>query len=105
MIARDDIFNKLAHAPQGFISPSNTYNTHQAHFGTQAMLGPLWLVTKDLGAQMTFVLAHGEPITFLAQVSFLGLLSKFTLIDKLSLGELPMGQSYNTPGVTSSLST
>ena len=73
--------------------PSSTYNTHQAHFGTQAMLGPLWLVTRDLDTQMAFVLAHGKPITFLAQVSFLGLLSKFAIIDKLSLGMLPMGQS------------
>ena len=57
------------------------------------MLDPLRLVTRDLGTQMAFVLAHGEPITFLAQVSFLGLLSKFALINKLSLGVLPMGQS------------
>ena len=39
------------------------------------------------------MLARGEPITFLAQVSFLGLLSKFESIDELSLGVLPMGQS------------
>ena len=57
------------------------------------MLGPLWLVTRDLGTQMACVLAHGEPITFLAQVLFLGLLSIFKSIDKLSLEVLPMGQS------------
>jgi len=88
-----NIFNQLAQAPQSFIPPSTTYNTHQAHFGTQAMLGALWLVTRDLDTQMTFVLAHGVPITFLPQVSFLGLLSKFAIIDELSLGVLPMGQS------------
>jgi hypothetical protein len=44
----------------------STYNTHQAQFGTQTMLGPLRLVTRDLGTQIAFVLAHGEPITFLA---------------------------------------
>jgi len=42
---------------------------------------------------MAFVLAHGEPITFLAQLSFLGLLSIFKSIDELSLGVLPMEQS------------
>ena len=57
------------------------------------MLGPSRLVTRDLGTQMAFVLAHGEPITFLTQVSFLGLLSIFESIDELSLGVLPMGQS------------
>ena len=57
------------------------------------MLGPSKLVTRDLGTQMAFVLARGEQITFLAQVSFLGLLRIFESIDKLSLGVLPMGQS------------
>jgi hypothetical protein len=57
------------------------------------MLGPLRLVTRDLGTQMAFVLARGEPITFLAQVSFLGLLSIFESIVELSLGVLPIGQS------------
>ena len=57
------------------------------------MLGPSKLVTKDLGTQMAFMLACGEQITFLAQVSFLGLLSKFESIDELSLGVLPIGQS------------
>ena len=57
------------------------------------MLGPSWLVTRDLGTQMACVLAHGGPITFLAQVSFLGLLSIFESIDELGLGVLPMGQS------------
>ena len=57
------------------------------------MLGPSKLVRRYLGTQMDFVLARGEQITFLAQVSFLGLLSKFESIDELSLGVLPMGQS------------
>ena len=57
------------------------------------MLGPSRLVTRDLGTQMAFVLACGEQITFLAQVSLLGLLSKFESIDELSLGVLPTGQS------------
>jgi len=56
------------------------------------MLGPSWLVIKDLGTQMALVLALGEPITFLAQVSFLDLLSIFESIDELSLGVLAMGQ-------------
>jgi hypothetical protein len=51
------------------------------------------LVNKDLGIQLAFVLVHGKPIASLAQVSFLGLLRKFELIDELSLGVLPMGQS------------
>ena len=55
------------------------------------MLGLSKLVTRDLGTQMAFVLARDEQITFLAQVSFLGLLSKFESIDELSLGVLPMG--------------
>ena len=55
------------------------------------MFGPSKLVTRDLGTQMAFVLARGERITFLAQVSFLSLLSKFESIDELSLGVLPMG--------------
>ena len=70
-----------------------THNTYQAQFGTQTMLGPSRLVTRDLGTQMAFVLTHGEPITFLAQVSFLGLLSKFELVDELILRVLPMGHS------------
>ena len=56
-------------------------------------MDPSRLVTIDLGTQMAFVLAHGEPITFLAQVSVLGLLSIFESIYELSLGVLPMGQS------------
>jgi hypothetical protein len=83
--------NDLAQAPQDFISSSSTYNTHQAHFGTQTLLGPSRTVTKDVGTQMTFVLACGEPTTLLAQVSFLVILSNFALIDKLSLAVLPMG--------------
>jgi hypothetical protein len=42
---------------------------------------------------MAFVLAYCEPVTFLAQLSFLGLLSIFESIVELSLGVLPMGQS------------
>jgi hypothetical protein len=80
-----NIFNQLAQAPRSIISPSSTYNTHQAQFGTQTMLGPSWLVTRDLGTQMAFVLALGEPITFLAQMSFSGLLSIFESIDELGL--------------------
>jgi hypothetical protein len=57
------------------------------------MLGPSRLVTRYLGTQMAFVLARGEQITFLAQVSFLGLLSKFESISELNLGVLPMEQS------------
>jgi hypothetical protein len=57
------------------------------------MMGPSRLVTRDLGTQMTFVLARDEPITFLAKVSLLGLLSKFEVIEELSLGVLPKGQS------------
>ena len=75
------------------MSPSSTYNTHQAHFGTQTMLGPSRLVTRDLGTQMALVLTHGEPITLIAQVPFLGLLNKLEVIEELSLGVLPMGQS------------
>jgi hypothetical protein len=78
-----NIFNKLAQAPQSFISPSCTYNTHQAQLGTQTILGPSRLVIRDLGTQMAFVLAHGEQITFLAQVSLLGLLSIFESIDEV----------------------
>ena len=57
------------------------------------MLGPSKLVTRDLGTQIAFMLARGEQITFLAQVSFLGLVSKFELISELSLGVLPIGES------------
>jgi hypothetical protein len=57
------------------------------------MLGPSRLVIIDLGTQTAFVLAHDEPITFLAQVSFLGLLIIFESIDELSSEVLPMGQS------------
>jgi hypothetical protein len=89
-----NIFNQLAQAPRSFISPSSTYNAHRAQLGgTQTKLGPSRLVTRDLGTQMAFVLAFGELITFLAQMSFLGLLSIFKSIDMLGLGALPMGQS------------
>ena len=64
---RSYFFNKLiAQAPQRFIPPSSTYNTQQAQLGTQTMSGPSRLVTRDLDTQMAFVLACGEPITFLA---------------------------------------
>ena len=43
------------------------------------------------GTQMAFVLAHGEQTPFLAQVLFLGFLSKFESINELSFGVLPMG--------------
>jgi hypothetical protein len=36
-------------------------------------MGPSWLVNKDLGTQMSFVLALGKLISFLAQVAILGL--------------------------------
>ena len=54
------------------------------------MLGPSRLVTRDLGTQMAFMLACGELIIFLEQVSVLGLLSKFEVTKELSLGVLPM---------------
>jgi hypothetical protein len=38
------------------------------------MMGPSRLANGDLGTQIAFVLEYGELITFLAQVSFLGLL-------------------------------
>jgi hypothetical protein len=44
-------------------------------------MGPPRLSNKYLGTQMAFVLVLGELITFLAQVSFLGLLSDYEWID------------------------
>jgi hypothetical protein len=44
------------------------------------------LVNKDLGTQMSFVLALGKLITFLAQVAILGCLVTWELIDKLGVG-------------------
>jgi hypothetical protein len=58
-------------------------------------MGPSRLVKKDLGTQMDFVLACGELITSLAQVSFFGFLSKYELIDKFGLRLLPFGQTLN----------
>ena len=57
------------------------------------MLGPPWLVTKDLGTQITFVLANDELITLVAQIQFLASLSDKSLsIEELDLGMLPIGQ-------------
>jgi hypothetical protein len=56
-------------------------------------MSPLRLANKYLGTQMAFVLVLGELITFLAQVSFLGLLSEYEWIDMVGLGYLLMGQS------------
>jgi hypothetical protein len=41
------------------------------------MMGPSRLANKDLGTQIALVLECGELITFLAQVSFLGLLREY----------------------------
>ena len=49
-------------------------------------MGPSWLVDTDLGAQMSFVLALGKLITFLAQVAILGCLVTCEIIDKLEVG-------------------
>jgi hypothetical protein len=48
-------------------------------------MGPSRLVVKDLGTQMSFVLALGKLIT-LAQVAVLGCLVSYELIDKLGAG-------------------
>jgi hypothetical protein len=58
-------------------------------------MGPSRLVNKDLGTQMSFMLALGKLITFLAQVAILGCLVTRELIDKLGVGLLPMGQSLH----------
>jgi hypothetical protein len=58
-------------------------------------MGPLRLVNKDLGTQVSFVLALGNLITFLAQVAILGCLVTWELIDKIGVGLLPMGQSLH----------
>jgi hypothetical protein len=47
-------------------------------------MGPLRLVNKDLGTQMSFVLALGKLISFLAQVAILGCLVTYESIDKPS---------------------
>jgi hypothetical protein len=67
--------------------------SHRTYFGTHLMMGPSRLVTGDLSTQMAFVLACGEPITYLAQASFWGIQSISESIDKLGLGMLPMGES------------
>jgi hypothetical protein len=38
------------------------------------LMGPSWLVNKNLGTQESFVLALGKLITFLTQVAILGCL-------------------------------
>jgi hypothetical protein len=48
-------------------------------------MGPSRLVNKDLGTQMSFVLALGKLITFLAQVAILGCLVTYESIDKLGV--------------------
>ena len=58
-------------------------------------MGPPRLANKYLGTQMAFVLVLGELITFLAQMSFLGLLSEYEWIDMVGLGYLLMGQSLH----------
>ena len=54
-------------------------------------MGPPRLANKYLGTQMAFVLVLGELLTFLAQVSFLGLLSEYEWIDMVGLGYSLMG--------------
>jgi hypothetical protein len=58
-------------------------------------MGPLRLVNKDLGTQVSFVLALGNLNTFLAQVAILGCLVTWELIDKIGVGLLPMEQSLH----------
>jgi hypothetical protein len=48
-------------------------------------MGPSRLVIKNLGTQMSFVLALGKLITFLAQVAILGCLVTYELIDIIKL--------------------
>jgi hypothetical protein len=58
-------------------------------------MGPLRLVNKDLGTQVSFVLALDKLVTFLAQVAILGCLVTYESIDKLGVELLPMGQSLH----------
>jgi hypothetical protein len=58
-------------------------------------MGPLRLVNKNLGTQVSFVLALGKLVTFLAQVAILGSLVIYESNDKLGVEELPMGQSLH----------
>jgi hypothetical protein len=58
-------------------------------------MGPSRLANKDLGTQIDLVLECGELITFLAQVSFLGLPREYEWIDMIGLGNLLMGQSLH----------
>jgi hypothetical protein len=48
-------------------------------------MGPSRLVNKDLGTQMSFVLALSKLITFLAQVAILGCLVTYESNDKLGV--------------------
>jgi hypothetical protein len=68
---------------QSFISSPFPCKVCQAYFGPHLLLGPPMLVSKDLGTQMSFVLALGKHITFLAQVAIMGCLVTYELIDKL----------------------
>ena len=60
---------RSSQASQASNAPQSTYLSFQALFGTQAMLGPSWLVKTYFGAQMDFVLESGELITLVAQIS------------------------------------
>jgi hypothetical protein len=62
---------------------SSSYKACQACFGTHLLMGPLWLVNQDLGTQMSFALAFGKFIAFLAQVAILGCLVIYESNDKL----------------------
>ena len=86
--------NSLKH-PKDFISSPSSCKACQAYFGTHRLMGPSRLVNKNLGTQVSFVLALGKLITFLAQVAIMGCLVTWELIDKLGLGLLPMGQSLH----------
>jgi hypothetical protein len=56
-------------------------------------MGPSRLVNRDLGTQMSFVLALSKLIAFLAQVAILGCLVTYEPIDKLGVEYSLMGQS------------
>jgi hypothetical protein len=45
---------------------------NQVNFGTQALLGPSWLVNKCFGTQMARGLLQDELIILVMLVSFLG---------------------------------
>jgi hypothetical protein len=48
-------------------------------------MGPSRLVNKDLGTQLSFVLALDKLITFVAQIAILGCLVTYESIDKLGV--------------------